>query len=106
MKKAKEPQIPQERHETLRREIIETLQGHAVSAKEISAIVGIREKDVDGHLEHIQRSMHNYGRILLITPAECKMCGFIFRKRKRFNKPGKCPVCRSESIAEPLFSIK
>lgn len=105
-KRAKEPYVPAERHETIRREIMEALKGHTVSAKEISAEVGIREKEVSDHLEHIQRSLHKESRCLLITPAECKKCGFVFRKRERLSKPGKCPACKSESIQEPLFSIK
>jgi hypothetical protein len=32
-------------------------------------------------------------------------CGFIFRKRDRLKKPGRCPVCHGEHIQDPLFSI-
>ncbi|MBA3060962.1 MAG: transcriptional regulator, partial [Nitrospirae bacterium] len=39
-------------------------------------------------------------------PAECAKCSFVFRKRERLKKPGKCPICRSEFIQEPLFLIK
>jgi hypothetical protein len=40
-----------------------------------------------------------------VTPAECRKCGFVFQKREKLKKPGKCPICRSESIEEPLFGI-
>jgi predicted Zn-ribbon and HTH transcriptional regulator len=77
----------------------------ALSAHEISGYVGIPEKEVYGHLEHIQRSLNKSGNKFVVIPAACKRCGFVFKKRGRLKKPGRCPVCRGESIEEPLFSI-
>lgn len=77
------------------------------SAKDISREAGIPEKDVYGHLEHIRKSLKSLKQAgLRVTPAECKKCGFVFKKRERLTKPGKCPVCRGTSILEPLFSIE
>jgi len=45
-------------------------------------------------------------RHLMIVPAECKKCGFVFAKRDKFRKPGKCPVCKGESIQEPWSVIE
>lgn len=73
------------------------------SARDISGRVHISEKEVRGHLEHIHKTLERSGRELVVTPAECTHCGFVFKKRDRLTKPGKCPVCRSESIREPLF---
>jgi predicted Zn-ribbon and HTH transcriptional regulator len=105
-RKPKEPFIPVERQETIRREIISALEGKTLSAKDISAYVRISEKEIYEHLEHIQRTINKSEHNFIIIPAECKKCGFIFRKRDRLKKPGKCPVCRGESIQEPLFSVK
>jgi predicted Zn-ribbon and HTH transcriptional regulator len=105
-RKSKGPFIPVERHETIRREIISLLEGNTLSAKEISAHVGVSQKEVYEHLEHIRRTINKGEANLFVTPAVCKKCGFIFRKRERLSKPGKCPVCRNEVIGEPLFSIK
>ncbi len=102
----KEPTIPHERRETIRREIAEVLENRILSARDISGSVGISVKEVYEHLAHIQRSLGKGGHLLSITPAECKKCGFVFSKREKLKKPGKCPVCRSESIEEPLFSIQ
>jgi len=41
-----------------------------------------------------------------MTPAECRSCGFVFSKRDRLTPPGKCPICRCETIFEPLFAIR
>ncbi len=104
--KPKEPFIPAEKHETLRQSIIHFLENQTLSAKDISAHVGISEKEVCEHLEHIQKTINYKFKTLDIIPAECNKCGFLFKKRERLKKPGKCPICRGESIAEPLFTIK
>ena len=105
-RKPKEPFIPVERHETVRQKIISVLEGQTLSAKDISADVMVSEKEVYEHLKHIQKTLNKRERNLIITPAECKKCGFVFRKRDRLKKPGRCPVCRGELISEPLFSIR
>jgi predicted Zn-ribbon and HTH transcriptional regulator len=104
--KPKESAIPQERHETIRQKIMDILEGNSFSARDISGEVGISVKEVFEHLEHIQKSVDRGNYHLVITPAECKKCGFVFRKRERLKKPGKCPVCRGESIQEPLFCLR
>ena len=101
----KKPFIPAERLETVRRKIISVLEGQNLSAKEISAEVSASEKQVYEHLEHIRQTIKKEYK-LVITPAECKKCGFVFKKRERLKKPGKCPLCCSESIQKPLFSIR
>jgi predicted Zn-ribbon and HTH transcriptional regulator len=104
--KPKESFIPQERHETIRKKIMDIIEGNPFSARDISGEVGISVREVSDHLEHIQKSISRGDYHLVITPAECKKCGFVFRKRERLKKPGKCPVCRGESIQEPLFSLR
>jgi hypothetical protein len=78
----------------------------SISAAEISTAVGLPEKEVSSHLEHIRRSLHATGAVLEIEPAECRHCGFVFAKRERMTSPGRCPVCRNEAISDPLFSIR
>jgi predicted Zn-ribbon and HTH transcriptional regulator len=102
----RKPSIPEERNETVRREIAAVLQGPALSAKEISAKVRLSEKEVYDHLEHIQRTLNKRDRRLIVTPAECIKCGFVFTKRERLKKPGRCPVCKGELIQEPLFATR
>jgi predicted Zn-ribbon and HTH transcriptional regulator len=45
------------------------------------------------------------GGRLQVLPAECLACGFIFRDRKRFTRPGTCPQCRATRIDPPAFRI-
>ena len=91
--------------QTVRQMIIDMLQEGPTSAKEISSRVHIPEKDVFSHLEHIRKSLSHRDRHLLIEPARCRSCDFVFHKRQRFNKPGHCPACRGSFIEEPLFMI-
>ena len=103
--KTKEAFIPAERDDTIRHKIISLMEGKSLSAKEISADVRISEKEVYEHLEHIKKTLTKGAHRLIISPSECNKCGFVFKKRERLKKPGKCPVCSSESIGEPLFFI-
>jgi predicted Zn-ribbon and HTH transcriptional regulator len=105
-KKPKEAFVPVSRHDTVRREIADVLEGGTLSARDISGAVRISEKEVYEHLYHIQQTINKRDYKLIITPAECKKCGFVFRKRERLKKPGKCPICRGEAIEGPLFSIQ
>ncbi len=101
----KKENIPVEATDTLRHRIMAELEQGPVSALDLSGLVGIPEKEVAGHLEHIRHSLHRTGRHFVMQPAECTKCGFVFDKRERLTCPGRCPVCRSESIHAPLFSI-
>jgi transcriptional regulator len=74
------------------------------SAKDISKILGIMEKEVYEHLAHVEKSSLSK-KSIISDPARCLDCGFVFKKRTRFSAPSRCPVCRSESITTPLYSL-
>ena len=102
----RKPFVPRPAGETLRHAISELILDEPLSGREISVQAHMAEKEVYGHLEHIRESLHASGSRLEVTPAECRSCGFVFAKRDRLAPPGKCPVCRSETIIEPLFAIR
>ena len=106
LKRTKEPVVPEERYETLRRRIATLLREGPLSGREISNELRIPERDVYEHLEHIRKTMNKGEYKLVVLPARCNKCGFVFRKRGRLKKPGKCPLCRSESVEEPVFSVE
>ena len=58
------------------------------------------------HLEHLRKTLRGAGRRLILIPAVCRECGFVFRKRDRIRGPGHCPLCRGESIADPSFRLE
>ncbi len=106
MKKPARPPVPSERAETVRQELAYILEGRKVTAAEAAGAVGIPERDVHAHLEHLQKSLAAKGDRLEIEPARCENCGFVFKKRARLTTPGRCPSCRSTRIEEPLFTIR
>ncbi|MGD2184888.1 MAG: ArsR family transcriptional regulator [Desulfobacterales bacterium] len=90
---------------TLRQKIISLLSEEEMSAREISGLVGISEKEVSEHLAHIARSVASQDRKVAITPANCLACGYVFEDRKRFTRPGRCPHCKKSHIQSPRFRI-
>jgi len=104
--KKREPATPAETHDTVRHAIVAELLQGPCSARDLSAAIGVPEREIGNHLEHIKKTLSLSGRRLVVTPAECKKCGFVFAKREKLKRPGKCPVCKGESIREPLFAIE
>ncbi len=104
-KKDKLPPEPLERYETVRREILLELKEQSLTAKDLSSAVGIPEKDVYDHLEHIRKTAVNQPCSFTMAPAVCLTCGFIFRKRERLKKPGRCPVCKRGHIQPPRLTV-
>lgn len=102
---SKPPSPPPEETETARRRIRHLLEEGPHTAKEISFAVRLPEKDVESHLERLRKSLHSEGRRLVQVPAECRGCGFVFRKRDRLKGPGRCPVCKGEAISDPSFRV-
>nr|WP_225938043.1 transcriptional regulator [Myxococcus sp. RHSTA-1-4] len=76
-----------------------------LTAKDLSTLVGISEKDVADHLTHLERSLKAQGLRLEVLPASCIRCGFTFKERKRLTRPGACPECRSTRIDPPAFRV-
>lgn len=96
----------QERSLTVRAALLAQLRGDSLTARELSARVGIPEREVTGHLKHIERSLRKVNERLHIDPPSCLSCGFVFRKRERLTRPGACPSCRSTHIESPRFRIE
>jgi hypothetical protein len=101
----KKPATPPEESGTIRRRIRALLLEGPRTALEISSAVRRPEKEVASHLEHLRKSLHSEGHRLVQRPAECRGCGFVFRKRERLTAPGRCPVCKGESISDPSFLV-
>lgn len=91
---------------TLRKRIIHLLLEEQLNTMELSAALSIPEKDVSGHLEHICRSIKKEKMHLVIDPYHCLSCGYNFRNRKRLDRPGRCPKCKSGHIRMAVFRIE
>ena len=90
---------------TIRKQMIELLDNKEMSARDLSQALGIREKEVYTHLSHISRAVTVQKKQVVIIPAECLECGFVFEKRKRFTRPSRCPHCKSEHIQNPVYRV-
>jgi predicted Zn-ribbon and HTH transcriptional regulator len=97
---------PEERQATVRAALRQALRAGPRTARELSGAVGVPEKQVAAHLEHLARSLKAAGERLRVEPARCQDCGFTFRKRDRLSRPSRCPVCRSERLAAPRFALE
>ena len=100
-----EPIPPPDRLQSDRESLQQALSTEPLSARALSQLAGLSESDVVDHLQHLQKSFKAHRRRLIVTPATCLDCQFIFQKRARLTRPGKCPVCRSTHLSEPLFSL-
>jgi predicted Zn-ribbon and HTH transcriptional regulator len=99
------PTVPPDRAETIREAIAAALREEPLSARDLSERLGIAEREVGPHLEHLGRSVRARGERLVLEPPRCLGCGFVFAERARPTKPGRCPECRATRIAPPRFSI-
>lgn len=93
---------------TRRQRIISLLEERDYSPSELARALELRGKGavktVIEDLRAIQKTLKREGRVLLIKPAECRNCGFVFKPEIKI--PSKCPRCKSEWIEEPRFKIE
>ena len=90
---------------TTRQQMIELLSENDMSARDLSQAMGIREKEVYEHLPHIARSLEAQKKKVSIRPSTCLTCGYVFKDRRRFTRPSRCPRCKKSHIQEPLYRV-
>ncbi len=94
--------------ETRREKIIRLLteSKEPLTLDEIAAMVGEEDRrKVIEDLEHIAKTVRKEGKQLLMEPARCNKCGYVF-KSARARPPSRCPRCKSEWIQPPRFTIR
>jgi predicted Zn-ribbon and HTH transcriptional regulator len=104
MSRPRGPFVPADQPDTVRRRIVALLETGTFGALEISQAVHASVLEVQGHLEHIARTLRAEGRRLVVEPATCKACGHAFQGK--LSRPSRCPRCRGERIAMPRFTVK
>jgi predicted Zn-ribbon and HTH transcriptional regulator len=88
-----------------RRDVIALLEAGPRTASSLGRELGVPRDAIEQELQHAIRSAKAAGRRLMIEPARCRTCGFVFDERK-LTKPGRCPSCRGSRIYEPLLRIE
>jgi transcriptional regulator len=97
--------LPPER--TPRQRIIELITGTRLSSHQLAQMVGIPERQVEDHLEHVVKTVaRDRLRRFILEPSTCQDCGFVFRDRTRLTCPSRCPLCHSEGITAPRYGIE
>jgi predicted Zn-ribbon and HTH transcriptional regulator len=90
---------------TTRQQMIVLLSENDMSARDLSQAMGIREKEVYEHLPHIERSLAVQRKKVIIRPSTCLTCGYVFKDRRRFTRPSRCPRCKKSHLQEPLYRV-
>jgi predicted Zn-ribbon and HTH transcriptional regulator len=98
--------IPPERTATIPSLIREALSKGPHTTRDLSRELGVSEREVVRHLEHLERTLRESGAKLVVDPPACLGCGFVFRKRERLNRPSRCPLCRGERLSPARFVVK
>ena len=94
-----------EADETTRQRLAAALREEAATPSELAARLDVTPHAVVDHVEHVARSLEGTGEQLLVAPPACRDCGFD-EFDDPANLPSRCPSCKSESIAEPTFTIE
>lgn len=88
-----------------RKDLIEILENNPLSIAEISALTEEKFTTIESDLQHLAKSLKHMNYKLVVHAAQCRNCGFKFDEHKLL-RPGKCPVCKSRDIDEPLIAIE
>ncbi|MFB6142922.1 MAG: transcriptional regulator [Halorientalis sp.] len=89
---------------TTRQRIADRLREEPLAAGAIAAEFDVETATAVSHVEHIARSLDNTDEELLVEPPTCRDCGFEDFD-DLLNRPGRCPECKSEAVAEPAFRV-
>ena len=91
---------------TRRQQLLDLLEVCEQSVEGLRLALRVPVKLLEDDLRHVERSAKQSGGRLVVTPAACEACGYVFRDRGRFHTPGRCPKCRSERIEDALFKLE
>ncbi len=89
---------------TRRQRLTEELKNGWISIRALSISYKFSEKVIADDLEHIKKSISHRGK-LMVKPAACINCGFVFKEREKMKSPSRCPKCKSERIMEGMFML-
>ena len=92
---------------TTRERITRLLRTEPATASELAAEFELPVGVVIEHVEHIAKTVDgaDTDEQLLVSPPRCLQCGFDGFDTL-VNVPSRCPSCKSESLAQPQFTIE
>ncbi|MDF1539206.1 MAG: transcriptional regulator [Candidatus Thorarchaeota archaeon] len=94
---------------TRREKITEMLERteYPLTADDICRDLDIKDKSiVYEDINHISKSIKNMSKELLVQPARCGNCDFVFKVKGSAKRPSKCPQCKGQWIISPGYLIR
>jgi predicted Zn-ribbon and HTH transcriptional regulator len=88
-----------------RKHLMEVLSAEPRTASSLARELGLERRDVEEDLRHMIRSARAAGHRVIVEPARCRACGYLFGD-DRLSKPSRCPACRSTWLYEPLVRVE
>jgi predicted Zn-ribbon and HTH transcriptional regulator len=88
-----------------RKDLIPLLLNNPLSVTRIARVVVASPRDIEADVQHFLKSLRHTEYSVVITPAECRKCGFAFGTDK-LRKPSKCPECQSTWLVEPTIEVR
>ncbi|WP_299234226.1 transcriptional regulator [Natronomonas sp.] len=90
---------------TTRQRIAAFLRETPAEASRIAAEFDVTTATALSHVDHIAESLREADERLLVSPPECRDCGFTGFDDLT-NRPSRCPACKSEAVSDPAFRIR
>src|ERR1700722_14100721 len=90
---------------TIRKDLLTLLSAQPRSVSSLARDLGLRRGDITDDLQHALRSARAAGHQVIVIPARCRSCGFIFHEQK-LSKPSKSPQCRGTRLYEPQIRVE
>lgn len=102
------PAVPEPAAATRRQELASLLEARVIGFEELRREFAVPARALEDDLRHLRRSLEARGQDLVVEPAACEACGFVFRDRdaRHLRAPSRCPRCREERVAEPRFHVE
>jgi transcriptional regulator len=88
-----------------RKHLLDLVSSAPRTASSLARELRLDRRDMEDDLRHMITSARAAGHTVIIEPARCKTCGFVF-DQQRLSKPGKCPACRGSRIFESLIKVE
>jgi predicted Zn-ribbon and HTH transcriptional regulator len=88
-----------------RKDLVPLLRGRPRTVSQIARELDIPRQEVASDLAHLLKTLRRSGVRVVVTPAQCRKCGFQFSDDKLV-KPGKCPECRETWVQEAVIGVE
>lgn len=84
---------------------MEILSAEPRTASSLARELGLARRELEDDLRHMIRSARAAGHDVIVEPARCRACGYLFGEEK-LSKPSRCPACKSTWVFEPRVRVE